>query len=267
MKKIFAALLVLMLTLTGVACAQTADNSLQAILDKGSFVLGLDDSFPPMGFRDENNEIVGFDIDVAAAVCQKLGVELVLQPIAWDSKDLELNGGTIDCIWNGLSIDEDRKAAMAMSFPYLANAMAVYVKADAGIAAEADLAGKKVAVQNGSAAQTIMETTFAELTASLDELLGFDDYLTALTDLQQGGCDAVVMDKVVGDYIITTMGASDLTEAFGLTEEFYGVGFRKDDVALRDKVEEVLTELKADGTLAEISTKWFGSDKTVVEAK
>ena len=244
-----------------------ADGSLQNILDKKTFILGLDDSFPPMGFRNEDNDIVGFDIDVARAVCEKLGVELVVQPIAWDSKELELSSGNIDCIWNGMSITPEREESMAMTFAYLNNQMVFYTKTGAGIAATADLAGKKVAVQNGSYAEELLNGDYAELAATFGEVLGFDEYLTALMDLQNGGCDAVLMDLVVGDYRINGMGATDLEAAFALADDNYGIGFRKTDLALRDKVQEILIEMKKDGTLAEISSEWFGSDITVVPAE
>ena len=265
MKKLFAAMLVLMLAVTGLACAE--GTGVENILEKGTFILGLDDSFPPMGYRDENNDIVGFDIDVAAAVAKELGVEFIAQPIAWDSKELELSSGNIDCIWNGMSITPEREESMAMTFAYLNNQMIFYTLADAGIATLDDLAGKAVAVQNGSYAEELLEGEFADLAGTFAEVLGFDEYLTALMDLQNGGVDAVLMDLVVGDYKINGMGADDIVAAVSLTDDNYGIGFRKEDTALRDKVEEILIEMKKDGTLAEISTKWFGSDITVVPAE
>lgn len=262
MKKLFAVALILMMMVAGFAHAE--DTSVSYIQDKGTFILGLDDSFPPMGFRDENNEIVGFDIDVAKVVAEKLGVEFVAQPIDWAAKELELNAKEIDCIWNGMSITPERQESMAMSFPYLNNAMVFYVKADSGIAALEDLAGKKVAVQNGSYAEDLLNGDYAELAATFDEVLGFEEYLTALMDLQAGGCDAVLVDLVVGEYKVSGMGATDLVAGPYLADDLYGIGFRKEDVALRDKVQEILVELKADGTLAEICKKWFTEDITVV---
>lgn len=263
MKKLFAAALVLLMMVAGFAHAE--DTSVQAILDKGTFVLGLDDSFPPMGFRDENNDIVGFDIDVAKVVAEKLGVAFEAQPIAWDSKELELSSGNIDCIWNGLSITPEREESMCMSFSYLNNQMIFYVKADSGIATKEDLAGKVVAVQNGSYAEELLAGDFADLAATFNgDVLGYDEYLTALMDLQSGGCDAVLVDKVVGEYKIAGMGATDIVGAVVLADDNYGIAFRKDDQALCAKVQEILIAMKADGTLAEISTKWFGQDITVV---
>ena len=266
LKKIFAALMILMIAVTSIALAE--DNSLQAILDKKTFILGLDDSFPPMGFRDENNEIVGFDIDVAKAVAEKLGVEFIAQPIAWDAKELELNSGNIDCIWNGMSITPERQESMAMTWPYLNNQMIFYVKADSGIATLDDLAGKVVAVQNGSYAEELLNGDYANLAETFEgDILGYDEYLTALMDLQTGGCDAVLVDLVVGEYKVSGMGAEDLIAGPALADDNYGIGFRKDDIALRDKVQEILIEMKNDGSLAEICKKWFTDDITVVPAQ
>ena len=266
MKKLFTVALILMMLVCGFAHAE--DTSISYIQEKGTFILGLDDSFPPMGFRDENNEIVGFDIDVAKVVAEKLGVEFVAQPISWDAKELELNAGNIDCIWNGMSITPEREESMAMTWPYLNNQMVFYVKADSGIATVEDLAGKVVAVQNGSYAEELLAGDFADLAKTFDgDVLGYDEYLTALMDLQNGGCDAVLVDLVVGEYKVTGMGAEDLIAGPALADDNYGIGFRKADEALRDKVQEILIEMKADGSLAEICQKWFTADITVVPAE
>ena len=268
MKKITAWVLTLVLALaiTGLGIAEEA--AVQAILDKGTFILGLDDSFPPMGYQDEAGEIVGFDIDVALEVCVRLGVELVKQPIDWAAKEIELAGGNIDCIWNGMSITPARQESMSMTFPYLNNQMVFYVLKDSGIAALEDLAGKKVAVQSGSYAEEIINgDDCADLKASFADVLSFDDYLTALMDLEMGGVDAVLSDKVVAEFKIAGMGSDKIIPTVTLEDDEYGVGFRKEDGALRDKVESILLEMKKDGTLGEISAKWFGSDITTVPAE
>lgn len=267
LKKYAALILALVLALSAAAAIAEADASVDAILAKGTFILGLDDSFPPMGFRDENNDIVGFDIDVAAEVCKRLGVELVLQPIDWSSKELELSTGNIDCIWNGMSITPDREESMSMTFPYLNNTISIFTKAGSDITDIASLVGKKVAVQSASTADELFAGDMAEVAKTFEGVYGFDEYLTALMDLQQGGVDAVAIDVVVGEYKIHSMGADDIVEAFSISDDNYGVGFRKGDVALRDKVEELLIAMKADGALAAISEKWFGTDITVVPAK
>lgn len=254
---------------TAASAAETADASTAETAngEGRTFTVGFDAEYPPYGYKDESGEYTGFDLELAQEVCDRNGWALVKQPIDWDSKDMELNSGTIDCIWNGMSITPEREESMAMTFPYLNNQMIFYTRADAGIDSLEALAGKSVAVQNGSYAEELLSGDYADLAATFSEVLGFDEYLTALMDLQNGGCDAVLMDLVVGDYRINGMGATDLKAAVALTDDNYGIGFRKEDIALRDKVEELLIEMKKDGTLEKISTQWFGSDITVVPAE
>ena len=243
--------------------ASAEDNSLVSIKEKGKFILGLDDSFPPMGFRDENNEIVGFDIDLAKEVTSRMGVELVVQPISWDSKEMELNSGNIDCIWNGMSINDDRKEAMNLSEAYLRNDMVFVVLDSSAYNSQADLAGKKVAVQNGSSAQEILEGS--EFKGQAGEIIGYDDNVTAFMDLDANGVDAVFLDSVVANYFITSKNKPYRILSDVLYEEEYAIGFRKNDQALRDEVQKILSEMKADGKVGEISTKWFGSDITIIQ--
>lgn len=267
MKKFFSLLLVTML-LIGVMAhhAMAEDNSLQEILDKGTLILGLDDTFPPMGFRDENtNDIVGYDIDLAAEVAARLGVTLVCQPIDWAAKELELVGKNIDCIWNGMSITDERLESMAMSFPYMNNQIVMIAKDSAGYGSIEDMAGKNIAVQSGSFAEEVLETyeEYADFFASVN-VLAYDEYLTALMDLQQGGVDGVLIDLVVAEYRIAGLGDDSLVVVDALEDDLYGIGFRKDDVALRDKVDEILLEMEADGTIAAISEAWFGKNISII---
>ena len=243
-----------------------ADTSLDDIKAKGQLILGLDDSFPPMGFKDESGNIVGFDIDVAEAVCEILGVELVLQPFDWNSKEMELNTGNIDCIWNGMSVSPERAEAMSLSIPYMDNHMALVVLPDSGIETVADMAGKNLAVQTGSTAEEALDAPEgAELKAAVANVNGFADNLTALLDLETGASDAVLIDDVVANYLITTSGKNKVVLSDFLYAENYAIGFRKADVALTEAVNDAMRELKANGKLAEIATEWFGSDTTVVE--
>ena len=242
--------------------ASAEDKSLENVKANGKFILGLDDSFPPMGFRDENNEIVGFDIDCAKEVASRMGVELVIQPIAWDSKQMELDSGNIDCIWNGMSINEERKEAMNLSDPYLKNDMVFVVLGSSDYQSQADLEGKNVAVQNGSSAQEILEAS--DFAAKAGSVAGYDDNVTAFMDLDANGVDAVFLDSVVANYFITEKQKDYRVLSDVLYEEEYAIGFRKGDQALRDEVQNTLNDMKSDGKLGEISTKWFGSDVTVV---
>ena len=242
------------------------DNSLQYIQDRGKFILGLDDAFPPMGFRDDNNNIVGFDIDLAQAVCDKLGWELVLQPVKWEAKEQELATKNIDCLWNGFSITPDRLTNMTMSEPYMENKIALVVPKDSSIKSMADMAGKKLAVQGGSSAAEALDMDENKaFKASIGETNEFADYVTALMDMETGHSDAVLMDSVVANYMITEAGKDFAVLDDSLVSEEYAIGFRQGDEALCTAIEGALKDLKADGTVADISTKWFGSDITTIK--
>ncbi|HNX61746.1 MAG TPA: amino acid ABC transporter substrate-binding protein [Candidatus Limiplasma sp.] len=263
LKSILALTLALMLCAVSFA-AFAEDDSLQKVKDKGQFVLGFDASFPPMGFTDENGSYVGFDIDVAREVCARLGVELVLQPIDWSAKDLELSSGNIDCIWNGMTVTDERKESMSLSVPYLNNAQVLCVKADSDIKTIADMKGKKLALQSGSSAAEAVAAN-ADLLASLDGApVEYSDNTLALMDLDNGGVDAVALDVIVANYYIAKKGANYRVLDEQLAPEQYAVGFRKGDLALTDAVNQQLFAMAKDGKLAEISTEWFGSDVTIV---
>lgn len=254
------ALTLLMMT----AAALGEDNSLSDLKSRGKLVLGFDASFPPMGFQDESGNYVGYDLDLAAEVARRMEVELVLQPIDWAAKELELNSGNIDCIWNGMTATADRAEAMALSLNYLNNAQIVCVLADSGISTLADLAGKKVAVQSGSAGAESLAANEA-LVASLGEKpLEYADYAMALMDLDNKGVDAVVVDIIVANYYIATKNAAYKVLDESLSPEYYAIGFRKGDVALRDEVNRVLTEMAGDGGISAIDQKWFGTDISIV---
>lgn len=182
--------------------APEEDNSLQEILDKGTLVMGFDNEYPPMGFIDEDtNETVGFDIDLAKAVAEKMGVELVLQPISWSAKEMELESKKIDCIWSGLSVDEERAEAFTLSKPYLPNAQIILTKEGSGIEKKADLAGKKVGTQEGSAGVKAIAKE-EELKNSFASLNEYPDYYSAYLDLKAGRIDALVGDKTFIEYIL-----------------------------------------------------------------
>lgn len=240
-------------------------DSLQRILDKGTLVLGLDDSFPPMGFRNDNNEIVGFDIDLAKEVCNRLGVNLVLQPISWLAKEQELNSYNIDCIWNGMSINEEREKAMCLSLPYLENSMCFVVKNDSNINTLNDLKGKKVGVQSGSTAEEILLQS--DVYTEIKETISYTENITAFMDMEIKQIDCVFLDSIVANYYITTNNKDYKILNEKLQDEKYTIGFRKQDEELCNKINEILLEMKEDGTLNKISTKWFGNDISIIEEK
>jgi polar amino acid transport system substrate-binding protein len=221
-------------------------------------VVGLDDSFPPMGFRDDKNEIVGFDVDLAKEVGKRLGMEVVLQPINWDTKELELDSGNIDVIWNGLTITDERKQAMDFTKPYLQNDQVIVVKKDSPIKTKADLAGKNIGVQKGSSAyDAFTADPISQQTASLNE---YPENVSALSDLGIGRIDAVIVDSIVARYYITSEKADYVVLSESLSPELYGVGIKKGNTELQKKIQDAMDAMIADGTAASISTKWFGED-------
>jgi polar amino acid transport system substrate-binding protein len=233
--------------------------------DGGKFILGLDDSFPPMGFRDADNSIVGYDIDLAGEVCRRLGLDLITQPINWDAKEQELNTGKIDCIWNGFTITEERKQAILFTPPYLRNAQVVVVNGTSPVQKLSDLAGKSVGTQQGSSSVDAIDA-LPDFKKSLKggKPVEFKDFLSALMDLETGRLDAVVIDIVVAGYNIKQSGKDFrlLTETLG--DESFGIGFRKDDTELEQKVWNTLLGMVKDGTVAQITATWFGDDISVI---
>jgi polar amino acid transport system substrate-binding protein len=245
------------------AAGALADGSLDAIVEKGTFILGLDDSFPPMGFRDENGEIVGYDVDLAKEVAKRLGVELILQPIDWNAKEQELNTGEIDCIWNGFTITEERKKNVLYTPPYLRNAQVIVVRDDSPVNSLEDLAGKTAGTQAGSSSVEAIDNA-PEFKDSLNNVIEYKDFLTALMDLDVGGIDAVVIDLVVANDNINRSGKNFRILSETLEEEEFGIGFRLTDKALCDMVWELLREIAYEGIVAEITTKWMGADISII---
>ena len=232
---------------------------------EGKFVLGLDASFPPMGFTEADGTITGYDIDLAKEVSKRLNLEFVAKPINWEAKELELSSGSIDCIWNGFTMTEERLEKMAFTSAYLNNDQILVVRNDGTINSLKDAEGKVIGCQSGSSAEEAIESN-KEFASSLKSVKKYEDNLTALNDLEVGGIDAVVMDSVVADYTIK-IGKRNLTVVEeSLSKEAYGIGFRNDEngIELRDKVQKVLLEMAEDGTVAKISENWFGKDISVI---
>lgn len=226
------------------------------------FIVGFDQDFPPMGFVDSNNEYVGFDLDLAKEAASRMGMEFVAQPIAWDSKDMELESGNIDCIWNGFTIS-GREDKYTWSEAYMINDQVVVVKNDSDIKSLSDLAGKTVAVQKDSSGLAALNDN-ADLKNSFGELVEMESYLNALMELEMGSIDAIVMDEIVARYEIQTSGKPFKVLDEAVASEEYGVGFLLGNEALRDQVQKVLEDMAADGTMAKISEKWFGTDVTII---
>lgn len=230
--------------------------------DGGTLIVGFDQDFPPMGFVGDDGEYTGFDLELAQEVAKRLGLEYKAQPIAWDSKDMELESGNIDCIWNGFTMT-GREDDYTWTEPYMANQQVFVVANDSDINRQADLAGKIVEVQADSSAEAALKEA-PELTATFKELLTTADYNTAFMDLEQGAVDAIAMDVIVAGYQIQQRNADFKILDDSLSEEEYGVGFKKGNTELRDKVQSTLEEMAEDGTLQEVSEKWFGKDVTTI---
>lgn len=230
--------------------------------DGGTLIVGFDQDFPPMGFVGDNGEYTGFDLELAQEVAKRLGLEYKAQPIAWDSKDMELESGNIDCIWNGFTMT-GREDDYTWTEPYMANQQVFVVANDSDINSQADLAGKIVEVQADSSAEAALKEA-PELTATFKELLTTADYNTAFMDLEQGAVDAIAMDVIVAGYQIQQRNADFKILDDSLSEEEYGVGFKKGNTELRDKVQSTLEEMAEDGTLQEVSEKWFSKDVTTI---
>lgn len=224
----------------------------------GKFTVGFDQEFPPMGFVGDDGQFTGFDLDLAKEVASRLGLEFVPQPINWDAKDMELDSGNIDCIWNGFTM-QGREDAYTWVGPYMANNQVFVVNADSDIASKADLAGKAVEVQKDSSGLAALQGE-AELSASFGSMTEVADYNTALMDLESGACDAVCMDSIVAGYQIKSSGKDMKILDDTLAAEEYGIGFKKGEDELAKAVHDTLMEMKDDGTVAKISNDWFGSD-------
>lgn len=258
----FVAFIALFLLLAGCSSGSSSSSeSTESGETKETLIIGIDDKFAPMGFRDESNEIVGFDIDYARAAAEKMGVEVKFQPIDWKTKESELSSGRIDLIWNGYTITDERKEKVLFTKPYLKNAQVVVTLADSEIAELADLDGKVVGLQSLSSAADALDSSSVK--SSLKEVTEFSDNVTALSDLKNGRVDAVVIDEIVIDYYMTKEKETFKILEESLAPEEYGIGVKKGNEELLEKLQAALDEMNEDGTAAEISQKWFGEDKVL----
>ena len=234
------------------------DNSSDQVAnDDDTFIVGFDAEFPPYGYKDDSGNYVGFDLDLAQEVCDRNGWTLVKQPIDWDAKDAEIDSGSIDCIWNGFTIN-GREDDYTWSEPYIDNKQVVVVKSDSGIKSLDDLAGKTVETQKDSSALAALQgdnKTLADTFAALTEVA---DYNTAFMDLESGACEAVAIDIGVAQYQISSKDNPDAYTILddSISSEQYGIGFKKGNTELRDQVQETLDEMFKAGTVAKIAEKY-----------
>ena len=258
---ILAAVLAATTIITG--CGGQDSASTGAGNSGNKIVVGLDDEFPPMGFRDENNEITGFDVDLAKEAAKRLGREVEFKAIDWSSKEAELKSKRIDVLWNGLDITPERQENMLFSKPYMENRQIVFVRHDntsLSIMDESGLAGLTVGTQSASTAEEYINEKTA-LKESIKELKSYGDFTSAFMDLENGRLDVVVGDEIVGRYYISKHPdkIDALNVVIGPISQF-GIAFRKDDTTLRDEVQKTFDEMVKDGAAGKISEQWFGKD-------
>ncbi|HIR45406.1 MAG TPA: amino acid ABC transporter substrate-binding protein [Candidatus Ventrisoma faecale] len=240
--------------------ADASEEAAEPAEEKTTFTLGFDQNFPPFGYVGDDGEYTGFDIDLAAECTERMGLELVLTPVDWDAKDLELSSGAIDCIWNGFTMN-GREDDYTFTDPYMDNSQVMVVRTDSGINTLADLAGKIVEVQRDSTAEAALaDDDHKELTASFAQLIPVADYNTAFMDLESGAVEAIAIDIGVARFQIEGKEDSFKILDETISTEQYAVGFLKGNTELRDQVQATLMEMVEDGTFAEISEKWFGYD-------
>ena len=233
---------------------------------KETLVVGLDDTFAPMGFRDEQGNLVGFDIDLATAVADELGMQAEFKPIDWNAKEMELKAGTIDCVWNGMSITPERQENMALTNKYLNNKIVLMALADSDIdvTSAKELADLKIGTQvDSSALQMLMANEAYE--SFKDNISEYETYDTAIMDLKAGRVDVIAVDQVLGEYTNNNLGGEMKECTYSLGDDYYVIGFEKSNTALRDKVNDAIKAVIDSGKAAEISSKWFGKDIVVFE--
>lgn len=256
-------------SLIGCGGTTTNDNKKEEVtqqekstFDKEELVIGLDDTFVPMGFKDESGELVGFDVELAKAVGEKLGKKFKFQAIDWSMKETELNNGNIDLIWNGYSINDERKEKVEFSNPYLNNRQVIITLSNSNINSKKDLEGKKVGAQDQSSSVDAVRAD-SDIESKFDggQLVTFETNNDALMDLEAGRLDAIVADEILARYYMKERGEDKyrvLEEDFG--DEQYAVGIKKHDTEFVEQFNKALKQTIEDGTAGDISKKWFDKD-------
>lgn len=252
MKKILTIMLLAALLLTS-ACSKNETS-------EDVLVVGFDDTFAPMGFKDDNGEIVGFDIDLAKEIGEITGFEFEFQNIDWDLKETELENGNIDLIWNGYSITSERQEKVLFSDPYMENSQIIIVLSESGIKTKDELVGKTVSVQkNSSAYEAVMKDEGFVNSLKDQTIIQYDTNIDCFNDLVAKRSDAIVVDEVLARYYIRQQNNPEiyyiLEEDFG--DEEYAIGMRKDDEELCNKINNALNEIVESGKYDEIYQRWF----------
>ena len=259
MKKVVISLLLIALTSSlFVGCGKSSDklNSLENVKKSGKLLIGLEDSYPPMEFRNSKNDLVGFDIDLGNEVAKKLGVKAEYVATDFNGIILALNASRFNLILSGMSITDTRKRAIDFSVPYVTGGQIIAVKiGDTSIKSVDDLKGKIVGTQLGSIGDTTASTM-----KDLKEVKKYDKIAEGLQELSSGRVNAVIMDAQVGGYYTTQKKGQYKILTKLISEEPMGVGFKKGEKELKDAIDKAILELKNNGTLTKLSIKWFGFD-------
>lgn len=239
---------------------QTAtDSALDELKARGYLVLGHDGAFPPLTYLDDDGNAIGYDIELAKEVCRRMGVEFRDKVIIWSDHTMLLNTGVVDCLWTGVTITDERKEKFAMSKPYLKNSQVLVLPKNGTLRSTS---GKLIGFQDGSTAEDAFTNGDINL-STIKGTVSFPDVYDVLDALSNGEVDVVVMDSVIINAIISDGGDYKI-EGLSLADEEYGIAFRKEDESIRNEVQRILNEMQADGTVAKISEKWFGSDVSII---
>lgn len=253
--------ILLVLTFVLGACGKKEQSGMAAIKEKKQLIVGLDDTFAPMGFKDDKGEIVGFDIDLAKEVAKRMGVEAVFKPTEWSGIVFELKSKNIDVVWNGMTITEERKKEIIFSNAYMNNNQIIVTLASSPLNSKDELKDKIVGLQLGSSSFNAVSAD--EISKSFKEIKKYDTNVQALMDLEAGRLDAVVLDEIVARYYIAQKEKESNKDLFKVlngdfgTEE-YGVGIRQEDTDLKTEIDKIIDEMKKDGSYDTIYEKWFG---------
>lgn len=253
------ALVLMVLAMTTPALAAT-DNSFNRVKSSGKLVIGIDDAFPPLEFRNDKNELVGFDIDASRELGRRLGLKVEHVPTAWDGVVMALKVKKFDCIWSGMSITPEREQEIAFTKPYIMEKQVIVVKAgNKRIKSLKDLnAATTVGVQMGSTSEEALKS----LNKAFKETKRYDKNTSAFMDLKIGRIDALAVDELVGRYYLSQKPGEFVVLKEAMLSEPIGIGLRKEDVALKNKIQTTLNQMYKDGTMRKISIKWFGEDIT-----
>ncbi|MDT2521781.1 amino acid ABC transporter substrate-binding protein [Enterococcus raffinosus] len=267
MKKIILGMVAVLTLVTLTACGKkeaSSTDSWKTIEEDKKVTIGLDDTFVPMGFKDEDGKIVGFDVDLAKAVFKEYGIKADFQPIDWSMKENELENGTIDLIWNGYTVTKSREKKVLFTDPYAQNEQVLVTKKDSGITNAEGMKGKILGAQEGSSGYEAFNNetkTLKDIVKDNDATL-YASFNEAMIDLENGRIDGLLIDKVYADYFLKQAGKLDAynISSVGFKNENFAVGARKGDKELVDKINEAFKELQDNGKYAEISKKWFGEE-------